>query len=436
MLRGGIFLLQKIWQILIFILKPFGKIIYLIFRKLLLPIYNLLYLTKKAGRKNLQESPNALISFFTGSYWSYILIFFIALFVLINNYQIKTVAAEDLGKQSLLYQLAQGDEFEQDIVEEIEFSDEEEGYDRLAKQAEFDFLEPELAVLTKNESIDKEINENALQDTTVAEGLAADALLKSGSPETFTKPQPKENITEYTVQSGDTFSSIAKDFNISINTVLWANDLSGLSIIRPGDKLTILPVTGVLHKVKKGDTLSAISKKYSAEQDKILNFNSLVNESQLSIGQFIIVPEGEIAPTYRRPASGGFASVFKPPSSQKNTAGFIWPTAGGRITQYYHWGHHAIDIGGKTGNPIYASMSGKIIKAGWSSGYGYNVIIDHGNGKKTLYAHLSKIYISRGEQVTQGSVIGALGSTGWSTGPHLHFEIIMNGTKVNPLNYL
>ena len=104
--------------------------------------------------------------------------------------------------------------------------------------------------------------------------------------------------------------------------------------------------------------------------------------------------------------------------------------------QYYHWRHHAIDIGGRTGSPIYAALDGKIIKAGWTTGYGYNIIIDHGGGKKTLYAHLSKMYVQRGEQVTQGAAIGALGSTGWSTGPHLHFEIVINGVKVNPLSYL
>ncbi len=370
---------------------------------------------------------------FTHKNLLYILIFVLSLAVLENNFKIKSLAAEDLGNKSLLYKIAQGDEFEE-IVEETPLASESDNKNHLNNK-ETNFLEPAETAITRNEPVAKQLSTTTLQEVATAEGLAADALQKSGAPSTFTSPQPREKIHYYTVQAGDTISSIAKKFNISINTILWANDLSGLSIIRPGDKLTILPVSGVLHKVKKGDTISKIAKQYSVSQDKVLAYNRLVNEKQLSIGQLLVIPDGKIKKTYVR-RTGTLSSIFRKPSSQRKSTGFIWPTTSRRITQYYHWRHHAIDIGGRTGSPIYASMSGKIIRARWGRGYGYHIIIDHGAGKKTLYAHLSKIYVKVGEQISQGTVIGALGSTGWSTGPHLHFEIIINGRKVNPLSYL
>lgn len=441
--RGIIFLAKKIGQIFWFIFWPIRKILYFIFKHLLLPIYNLLYLTKKAGKESFDEAPNKIISFFAHRYWLYVLIALLTIFILINNFKIKTAAAEDLAKKSLLYQLAQGSEFEEDIIEEIviapgpEASGEKEGRDNLAQleKLEIDFLETEKTVLTKHEIVTGEVDETALQETSSSEGLSGETLVKTSQPSTFTSPKARGEVQEYVVQSGDTISSIATKFNISINTILWANDISGLSIIRPGDKLTILPVSGVLHKVVKNDTISGIAKKYNVEQEKILSYNQLVNDDQLSIGQLLILPDAEIQTSYARTASG-FSSVFKAPSSETKSGGFIWPTVGRHITQYYSWRHAAIDIGGTTGSPIYAALDGKITKAGWTAGYGYNIIIDHGGGRKTLYAHLSKIYVQVGEQVTQGAAIGALGSTGWSTGPHLHFEIIINGTKVNPLSYL
>jgi murein DD-endopeptidase MepM/ murein hydrolase activator NlpD len=113
-----------------------------------------------------------------------------------------------------------------------------------------------------------------------------------------------------------------------------------------------------------------------------------------------------------------------------------WPTQGHRITQYYSWRHHGLDIANKTGTPLYSSDAGRVQYAGWSNGYGNNVIIDHGGGKQTRYAHLSKFYCNTGDSVAKGETIGAMGNTGWSTGPHLHFEVIINGTKYNPLNYI
>ena len=407
------------------LIHPINKIFYFVFKKIILPIYNLVYFFKKKLQSEKENSlDNKIILLLANKYLIYTLAVILSAGILINNFTISGAAAEDLGKKSLLYKIAQGSEFEEIIEERSAII--EENIDKKSKPTTSSetsktiSLNIEKTTLTRSEK-PREIDTSNLQETTVAEGLAAETISKTGSITTLSVPKPKSNI--------------AKKFQISINTILWANDLSGLSIIRPNDKLTIPPTSGVIHKVKKGDTISAIAKKYNIEQNAILNFNQLVNNDQLSIGQVLIVPGGEIKQIYRRTTSG-FASVFKPSSSQKKAHGFIWPTVSRRITQYYHWRHHALDIGGKTGSPLYASMSGKITKAGWGRGYGYHVVIDHGGGKKTLYAHMSKIYVQRGDQVTQGSVIGALGSTGWSTGPHLHFEITINGTKVNPLSYL
>lgn len=427
---------KKISQIFLFIFKP---IILFIFKYFILPLYNLLHLIKKKLKQHsgiTAETTTSNFNFLINRYVLYIFIIVLAISVIINNLNIKTAAAEDLGKQSLLYELVQGNEFEQDIVETIQ-DVQSKKYDQLAHSETSESLNLEETLLAKNEQLTGELKDQNLYQDQLAEEVIEDALLKTSSPATFTSPQPRSDVQEYTVQSGDNVSTIAQKFKISINTILWANDLSSRSIIRPGDKLTILPVSGVMHKAKSGDTISAIAAKYDVEQNKILDYNNLASANQLSIGQSLIIPGGEITTTYY--ASRGtpsISNIFKAPSSEKKSTGYIWPTSANHITQYYHWRHHAIDIGGSIGLPIYASAGGKIIKAGWSTGYGYNILLDHGNGQRTRYAHLSKFYVEYGESVNQGDVIGAMGSTGWSTGPHLHFEIIINGTLVNPLSYL
>lgn len=434
-LRGIVFLFSFLFKIFGFLLKPIYKILRRFLKKILPPIYLFFWKRKKVTEKF--HTPIIFIPL-KNKHLLFTLIFLLCFSILFNNSQIKNISAENLNKKSLLYKIAQGDEFEEDIVEGIDFSDIEKiDYERLARADQVDFADLPDVSLGKQENITGEVNEQNLLAQNSFEGLAANTLQKNSIPETTSSPTPRSNIQEYVVEGGDTISTIAQKFGVSINTILWANDLSGLSIIRPGDKLSILPTTGVLHKVKSGDTLSAIAKKYGTDLDKILNYNKLIDDAQLSVNQMLIIPDGEIKTTYVASApSPSFSNVFKSPSSEKNETGFIWPTVSRIITQYYHWRHHAIDIGGKLGAPEYASKSGKVIKAGWGTGYGNYVVIDHGGGVKTLYAHMTTIYVKTGDYVNQGDVIGALGSTGWSTGPHLHFEIIINGVQVNPLSYL
>jgi len=257
-------------------------------------------------------------------------------------------------------------------------------------------------------------------------------------------PQNRENIVQYTVQTGDTISSIANRFQVSVNTVLWANNLGAYSLIRPGDALTILPVTGVTYTAKKGDTVSLIASRYGVEETKIFEYNDL--ESGLKAGQELIVPGGrKIVTTVAtrpntEPSSGSVGSVIEklvnPAKAEDSSTVMAWPTEGSRITQYYSWRHTGLDIANKTGTPLYAAEAGTVEVSGWNNGYGYNVLINHGGGKKTRYAHASKLYVKIGDEVERGEQIAAMGSTGWSTGPHIHFEVIVNGVRQNPLNYI
>jgi LysM repeat protein len=224
-------------------------------------------------------------------------------------------------------------------------------------------------------------------------------------------------ISVYVVRPGDTMGTIAKMFGVSINTIAWANDIKG-GVITPGQELVILPISGVQHKVVKGDTLASIAKKYGADLDELLSYNGFSATAKLAAGDIVIVPDGEI--------SSSVSSGSSRPSSTPNYSGYYMrPLSGGHKTQGIH-GHNGVDIGGPIGMPVLASADGTVIIArngGWNGGYGSYVVVNHPNGTQTLYAHLSAVNVTVGTRVTQGKVIGALGNTGKSTGPHLHFEV-------------
>lgn len=251
----------------------------------------------------------------------------------------------------------------------------------------------------------------------------------------------REGIVDYTVADGDTITSIADKFGVSTDTILWQNDLSSADEIKVGETLEILPVTGIAHKVEKGDTVESIAKKYglpSAEAVVEFPFNTFTNDETfaLAIGQTVIVPNGVKA------QAGGYAApaiaVQITPNAGTVVANgnFVWPTQG-VITQGFYWYHPGIDIANAGAPNILAADSGTIVAIGWdNTGYGNKIIIDHGNGMQTLYAHMSAFYVTLGQTVNKGDSIGRMGSTGHSTGTHLHFEIHQNGVHMNPLAYL
>jgi len=256
---------------------------------------------------------------------------------------------------------------------------------------------------------------------------------------TLVSIKPRGEIIEYQVQSGDTVSTIAEKFGVSVDTIRWENDLKSVKDIKPGQILRILPVTGVRHKVKPGDTIYSIAKKYQVDPQVIVDwpYNSFANDETfaLAVGQDLIIPDGvkpKEIPTAPRPTY--YAQV---PGAGLGTGQFAWPTSG-RISQGYSWYHKAVDIANKDAPDILAADGGTVILAGWvpPMAYGNHVIIDHGNGFVTLYAHMSQIYVSVGQKVARGQAIGKMGSTGRSTGTHLHFEIRQNGVAQNPLNFL
>lgn len=249
-------------------------------------------------------------------------------------------------------------------------------------------------------------------------------------------------ITVHVVGEGETISSIAERYGLDTSTILWENDLTSTSKIKPGDELRILPIDGVRHKVQRGETIYSIGKKYKLDGSQVqvivdYPFNEFLNDEtfELATGQYIMVPDGVIVSTVTPTVA---RTVYTTPDAGSVTAhgSFVWPAAG-RITQGYRFYHKAYDIANGGGGSILASDSGTVVAAGWDpSGYGNKVVVDHGNGYVTLYAHLSLIQVQVGQRLNRGDVLGQMGSTGRSTGTHLHFEIRQGGVLLDPGSFL
>ncbi len=423
-----------------FIYKPIRLILRFIFYKVVVKAYcYYLSLIKKLGWSDLGKD---YFHVFFHQKLVHVLVVVITLLLLFINLAPKTKAGDwtDKPRKTILASLIKSEfgdlgEGEQFIVESFD----QEASISTTQQTYLDNLASfKVQPKVKLEGVAEEEEEDEVM-TTIQGGTA---IVKPDIASTKITKRARTKIITYTVEPGDTISTIAEGFEISVNTILWENNLSAYSIIRPGDKLTILPLSGVTHEVVKGENLSSIAKKYNIEEEKISEANNLASDVTLGIGQKLIIPGGkkETYAQYTSTIYTGFSAIrdiIKVPDA-KPAAGnkMNWPTVGSRITQYYSWRHHAIDIANKTGTPIYAADAGTVEYIGWGTGYGNQIVIDHGGGKKTRYAHLSKFYVKKGQKVSKGETIGAMGSTGWSTGSHLHFEVIINGVKYNPLNYI
>jgi LysM repeat protein len=234
----------------------------------------------------------------------------------------------------------------------------------------------------------------------------------------------------YVVRKGDSISQIADMFEVSVNTILWANNMKKGDKLVEGDILLILPISGLEHTVTKGQTLQSIAKLYKVDVNDIIMHNDISIDTKLAVGDKLMVPDAVKAEESDKPIKNISDSIAKDKKYYethpvKNLAGyFINPVPGYRKSQGIH-DKNAVDLAIKTGTPILASAEGKVTLAryGYNGGYGNLVIIKHPNGTETLYAHMSKLGTSTGAEVYQGQVIGYVGSTGRSTGPHLHFEV-------------
>jgi len=237
----------------------------------------------------------------------------------------------------------------------------------------------------------------------------------------------RTEVLTYTVQSGDTLWGIAAEFGLDVDTLRWSNEALARNpdLLTPGDDLTILPVIGAYHTVAPGETLADIAAQYGVAEVDISNYpsNDLSSPDALTVGQKLIVPNG------RR-------DLVIPAPSLDEAYPLAWPIVG-TVTQGYGPEHLAVDIGSAYGANVYAAADGTVIHAQWArTGYGFTVIIDHGNNRQTLYSHLKGALVQPGQAVSRGEIIGAVGSTGNSTGPHVHFEVRQDGERVNPFDYL
>lgn len=257
-------------------------------------------------------------------------------------------------------------------------------------------------------------------DVSIVDGQA---LLSEDGGRTATDGVPtSDKISVYIVKKGDSLSAIARMFGVTVNTIVWANDISR-GIISEGQRLVILPISGIRYTVKSGDTFKTIASKYKGDADEIASYNGMQG-SKLVIGDEILIPDGEIS--LPAPAATRINAKSTGSSSASADGYYIRPVGNNAVkTQGLH-GFNGVDLALSLGSPVVASASGSVIisrSGGWNGGYGQYIVISHDNGTQTLYAHLSANLVAEGTRVSQGELIGRIGSTGRSTGSHVHFEI-------------
>ena len=297
---------------------------------------------------------------------------------------------------------------------------------------------------------------NPVELPEISRARADYALVRAVDPDTILPEGTRHFAIKYTVEEGDTIFGIAGKFGLDAESILYANyDLlnDDPTFLSPGWRLTIPPTDGVYYKWKEGDTLEKVAEKYYVDVNDIIRWPS--NHLDVTMPsteglEYVMIPGGYreiqswIVPLPYTSGSGATRVIAGPGGCASTnyaligSGGFIFPTSSTGLSGFDFSSYHlAIDLSASTGDPVYAADSGTVVYAGWNdSGYGNLVVIDHGNGWETLYAHLSQVYVSCGSGVYQGGVIGAAGNTGRSYGSHLHFEVRLNGGFVNPWSVL
>lgn len=382
------------------------------------PSYRFVFFLRRSLQHIVRPAKHRLVYLISNRYAAHALIVIIVVSVAFINLGARDVRAETFGQNSILYHLVSIDD--SNVVEIVEAGSSQVVLGQPSSYFSDTVLDPRL-----HADLDY-----------LSEGYVTE---RTGQRETEVRVVPeRDEIETYVVQEGDTLGQIAEKFGLSLSTILWGNNLSYNSTIRPGDELSILPVDGVLYTVRSGDTLSSIAGRYEVDIDTILVQNDLSSASTLSIGKKLLLPGGEPpTPTSTARSNTSVADLFVAPSSSSpSSSGWLWPTDWRVITQYYGWKHTGLDIDGDYSCNNYASRDGVVIFSGWRNGYGLTVEIDHGDGFMTRYAHNAQLYVNTGERVYAGQAVGQLGTTGRSTGTHIHFEIIKNGKFQNPLDYI
>lgn len=296
-----------------------------------------------------------------------------------------------------------------------------------------------------------------LADLPTAQPTPLSALTRHIEPRTLIPTRGRLEVITYTVATGDTLFGIAEKFGLRPESVLWGNYFvlkDDPHLLRPGQVLNILPVDGVYHYVTAGNSLERIAQFYGVTVQAIVDWpgNRLdPNNIELQPNSYLVVPGGKralqawtvptLARTDRSGARGTASNFGQCPGGYSGATGsgrFVWPTNTRALSGFdYTPVHQGIDIRARVGDPVYAVDAGVVMYANWNDwGYGNLVVIDHGNGWQSVYAHLDSWSVQCGESVTQGAQIGSAGSTGRSTGPHLHFELRFNGAFVNPWSVL
>ncbi len=447
------------------------------FRFAFFPIYSLIVLLNIRLERVVVSARGLFFFLFTNRYIFHAALLVVSLATIGSQLMTQPASASNAGQNSLLYTLVtQGQD---ESIEETLYVESAPGHTRYLGADTLQALP----------DIDFDYEPNTLADLTIPGTVALMPHSDEPVEPEVTEPNtpaivvaPRSGTETYTVQSGDTVATIARRFGVNVGTIIWANNLNRNAAITPGDKLRIPATSGVLHVVKRGETIGQIAKKYGVEVSSITQVNPGTNT--LTLGQEILVPGATpissvatTAPVTTKPTAtkapvrvttaqgevradiplsrikNKAVDVYQElrnsetdtrakPEDQTETAvkkvtKLLWPTDLHVINQYYGWAHTGVDLDGDYANAIYASEAGVVETAGWNNGgYGLQIVINHQNGMKTRYAHASKLFVKAGDTVKRGEVIAMVGTTGRSTGTHLHYEVYVNGARKNPLSYI
>lgn len=437
-LRGLILVKRHAGTVVRPVVRPLSSVGRFLVRVVGVPAYRLVFFVQRHLSRMILPAKHRVLYLISNKYAVHAAVIAIAAIASSANLSETQVRAETFGSQSMLYALVVQDDTS--TVQVVSAAGLDDTADSPTSYMDDTAIDADAHIDFVVEGDD--------YATTAVGGSVTSLTLAEGS----TSVAARDKVETYTVQDGDTLGGIADQHGLSLSSILWANGLTFRSTIRPGQSLTIPPVDGVIYKVKSGDTVSKIANAYGSDAEQIIAFNKLASADDLKIGDELVVPGGEpptpvVKPTtkplsslFTDNSSSGSTSAWTPfvaPSGSGGTSGsWVWPTDWHVITQKYGWKHTGVDIDGDYTTKSFASADGVVIYSGWRNGYGNTVEVDHGNGVVTRYAHHSKLLVSVGDTVTAGQVIANTGSTGRSTGTHLHFEVIVNGKFQNPLNYV